>query len=203
MHGKQSFLHVLRWFAYRFIQVHDGFLQAWNSIANETIASVQAELSNDPNLKINVIGHSLGGSLAVLATMSLLSSGLHNITTYTFGQPRTGNQAFADFVDMKAPVGVMFRVTHSNDGVPQVETTEKGFRHHSTEYWQEDKPIAAEIYRCTGQEPQVRGPPHQNQDGWHIMAHLGLQQLSSRYGHWCRRGGNQCCPCKLLGNIDW
>lgn len=90
--------------------------------------------------------------------MSLIGSGV-NVTTYTFGQPRTGDQAFANFVDQQAPLGVMFRVTHANDGVPQVVSTDAGYSHHSTEFWQEDEPTAAGTFQCTGQEPQVHNIP--------------------------------------------
>jgi hypothetical protein len=99
--------------------VHKGFLSAWNSVAAETISAVQAEMATDPNSRVIITGHSLGGSLASLATVSMLGSGM-NVTTYTYGQTRTGNKAYADFVDQHAPSGVMLRVTHANDGVPQV-----------------------------------------------------------------------------------
>jgi feruloyl esterase len=124
-------------------------------VARETIDGVQAELAANPSAPVTVTGHSLGGSLASLAAMSLAGSGI-NATTYTFGQPRTGNPAYADFVDQTAPAGRMFRVTHGNDGVPQVVTTHNGFQHHSTEFWQEDQAVAEGTFQCVGQEPPVR-----------------------------------------------
>ncbi|KAL8376654.1 hypothetical protein RB595_007661 [Gaeumannomyces hyphopodioides] len=132
--------------------VHEGFLSAWNSVAAETISAVQAEMAASPNSRVIITGHSLGGSLASLATVSMLGSGI-NVTTYTYGQPRTGNKAYADFVDQRAPAGAMFRVTHANDGVPQAVAVASGYQHHSTEYWQENGAVAAGVFQCTGQEP--------------------------------------------------
>ncbi|RYO76066.1 hypothetical protein DL766_003791 [Monosporascus sp. MC13-8B] len=133
---------------------HEGFLKAWNSVAQESIDGVKAELAANSGYKVTVTGHSLGGSLASLATVSMLGSGI-DVTTFTYGQPRTGNQAFADFVDQQAPQGKMFRVTHANDGVPQVVSTSNGYSHHSTEFWQKDAATAAGTFQCSGQEPQV------------------------------------------------
>ena len=78
-----------------------------------------------------------------------------NVTVYTYGQPRTGNPAYANFVDATLPFGKMFRVTHSNDGVPQTVTVAQGYRHHSTEFWQNDPSSVATVVQCTGQEPTV------------------------------------------------
>ncbi|RYP53472.1 hypothetical protein DL770_010989 [Monosporascus sp. CRB-9-2] len=138
---------------------HEGFLKAWNSVARESIDGVNAELAANSGYKVTVTGHSLGGALASLATVSMLGSGI-DVTTFTYGQPRTGNQAFANFVDQQAPQGKIFRVTHANDGVPQVVSTSNGYRHHSTEFWQKDAATAAGTFQCSGQEPQA--PPRRS-----------------------------------------
>ena len=78
-----------------------------------------------------------------------------NPTTYTFGQARTGNPAYANMIDRILPFGKMFRVTHSNDGVPQMVPTSDGYRHHSTEFWENDPAGASTTVQCSGQEPLV------------------------------------------------
>jgi hypothetical protein len=103
---------------------------------------------------LTVTGHSLGGALASLASASLVGVGM-NITTYTFGQPRTGDPAYADMIDSVLPFGKMFRVTHANDGVPQTITVADGYRHHSTEFWENDPAGANTTVQCSGQEPPV------------------------------------------------
>ncbi|KAL0264540.1 hypothetical protein SLS55_000490 [Diplodia seriata] len=135
-------------------KAHQGFLKAWNSIADESISAVRAQLSSNPSYAVTVTGHSLGASVAALATLSFTGSGI-TVTTYTFGEPRTGNAAWADFVDQQAPPGKMFRVTHANDGVPQTVPTSDGYRHHSTEYWQRDEATPDGVFQCSGQEPTV------------------------------------------------
>ncbi|KAB2580779.1 Lipase class 3 [Lasiodiplodia theobromae] len=131
---------------------HEGFLTAWNSVANESILAVRDQLSSNPSYAVTVTGHSLGASLAALATLSFIGSDIP-VTTYTFGQPRTGNAAWADFVDQQAPSSKLFRVTHANDGVPQTIPTSDGYKHHSTEYWQRDAATPLGVFQCSGQEP--------------------------------------------------
>ncbi|KAF2191616.1 alpha/beta-hydrolase, partial [Zopfia rhizophila CBS 207.26] len=125
--------------------IHEGYLKQWNSVSDSVISTVQSALSANSDYNLTVTGHSMGASLAVLASASLLGSGFDPVT-YTFGEPRTGaslGPAFADYIDQILPEGYMYRVTHSNDGVPQTITTSDGYRHHKTEYWGTDPPSAA------------------------------------------------------------
>jgi len=134
--------------------VHGGYVNAWNSASSIIISSIDRQITAHPDYALTVTGHSLGASLASLASASLASAQLGlNITTYTFGQPRTGNPAYANMIDAVLPFGKMFRVTHSNDGVPQTITIADGYRHHSTEFWENDPADAADTVQCSGQEP--------------------------------------------------
>ena len=129
-------------------------MTAWNSASSDIIAAINTQMASQPGYALTVTGHSLGGALASLASASLAGIGM-NITTYTFGQPRTGNPAYADMIDRVLPFGKMFRVTHSNDGVPQTITVADGYRHHSTEFWENDPAGANTTVQCSGQEPPV------------------------------------------------
>ena len=51
---------------------------------------------------------------------------------YTYGAPRVGNKAFADFVGAQA--GGNFRVTNANDLVPRLPPREFGYAHVKPEY---------------------------------------------------------------------
>lgn len=97
----------------------------------------------------------MGGALASLAAASLQGQNF-TLTTYTYGQPRTGNPAYADYVDtVFTGSNTMIRATHANDGVPQIPAQSDGYRHHTTEYWEsDDNDSAVGTYQCTGQEPQ-------------------------------------------------
>ncbi|KAE9374963.1 alpha/beta-hydrolase, partial [Stipitochalara longipes BDJ] len=128
-------------------EVHGGYVAAWNSASSEIIAAINTQKTSHSGYTFTVTGHSLGGALASLASASLVGIGM-NITTYTFGQPRTGNPAYANMIDQVLPFGKMFRVTHSNDGVPQTITVADGYRHHSTEFWENDPAGANTTVQC-------------------------------------------------------
>lgn len=99
---------------------------------------------------INTI--TLGGSLAALAAAQF-SSTFPNMTIYTTGEPRTGNEAFALFIDSTFQASNpdttrFFRCTHENDGVLKVPGTDLGYVHHGLEYWNRDPTGASTIYIC-------------------------------------------------------
>jgi dienelactone hydrolase len=108
--------------------------------------------SSHPQHKIIVTGHSMGAGIAALAAPQLLDMGI-NSTLYTYGQPRGGNKAFADWVDKNMPT--TYRVTYKDDGICQAPPASKGYRHHKTEYWVTDPPSATNTFTCEGQEDSV------------------------------------------------
>lgn len=97
----------------------------------------------------------MGAAIASIAGTGLKGLG-YSLDVYTYGQPRTGDPTYADYVDsvFGGQGGTMYRATHKNDGVPQIPSQSDGFRHHLTEYWQSVDPSSANItYECYGQEP--------------------------------------------------
>jgi len=100
--------------------VHKGMYKSWGSLRNQTIASLTALGCDSKPLRIT--GHSLGGGMSALAAVDLAT----NFTikhVYTFGQPRTGNQAWVDMF-MKMPF-TYFRIVNYMDPVPRLPP--KGF----------------------------------------------------------------------------
>ncbi|PPQ92070.1 hypothetical protein CVT25_007318 [Psilocybe cyanescens] len=61
------------------ILVHEGFRDAWNSVASFVLDTVQSELANHPGYSIVTTGHSLGGALSSLAAITLKAN-LPNVT---------------------------------------------------------------------------------------------------------------------------
>lgn len=61
-----------------------------------------------------------------------------NVTTYTYGAPRVGNEAFARFVLEQGDRN--YRITHYNDIVPIVPPFRLSYRHVEPEYWLREGP---------------------------------------------------------------
>nr|GAT50380.1 predicted protein [Mycena chlorophos] len=132
-------------------QVHDGFQDTFQRTADGILSGVQAALGNDSSIsQVLVTGHSLGAALATM-TAAMLRSNLPSnidITTTTFGLPRGGNQAWADFLDSQSPVTF---VTNQNDPVPIVPPLAFGYKHSSGEVHITD-PTTPAIVSCPGQD---------------------------------------------------
>ena len=80
-----------------------------------------------------LVGHSLDAALARLDAVFLplhLPTGT-KFTTITYGMPRVGNQAFADFVD--AHVTNLSHINNKKDPVPILPGEFLGFHHPSGE----------------------------------------------------------------------
>lgn len=99
--------------------------------------------------KLYVTGHSLGGALAIFATADL-----HNVfgtvdLTYTFGQPRVGNQAFADWFE--ARFTNVYRLVDYADIVPHVPPSNFGFVHSNNQEWYQRGMQSYQI--CSAESP--------------------------------------------------
>ncbi|KAI0318750.1 alpha/beta-hydrolase [Amylostereum chailletii] len=137
-------------------KVHFGFQTAWNSVASEVISTVKNELDAHPGYGIVTTGHSLGGALSSLAGITMQQNfPSMSVRMYTYGQPRVGNTLYALFVDFSLSFNI-FRVVHTDDGVPTIIPPVLGYRHHVFEYFQNpDPPSAATTRICdaTGEDP--------------------------------------------------
>ena len=96
------------------------------------IDAVKAAKAAHPNYKLVTTGHSLGAAVATLAAATLRKAGIP-IELYTYGSPRVGNKAFAEFVTNQA--GGEYRLTHSADPIPRLPPIIFNYRHTSPEYW--------------------------------------------------------------------
>ncbi|KAF9483200.1 alpha/beta-hydrolase [Pholiota conissans] len=138
-------------------RVHSGFLLAWDSIAAEIILTIGKELVIYPEYSIATTGHSLGGSLALLAAVSLQQNfKTTSVRTYSYGAPRTGNKVFSDYVNATFAEDAS-RVVHGNDGVPTIIPRQLGYHHHGVEYWQYESPSSEETtMKCdpVGEDPE-------------------------------------------------
>jgi predicted lipase len=107
----------------------------YNDTKEEITKLVKSLAKKNPKYTIVNVGHSLGGSLAVFQTLDLLAAGLpaKRLMTFTYGQPRTGNDVFAKHVE-SLPIR-LFRVVNKNDIIPQIPPVQFGYAHTVPEYW--------------------------------------------------------------------
>jgi hypothetical protein len=126
-------------------RVHKGFYDAQKSVSASIVTAIQNLKKKYPSYTVVVTGHSLGAAMATLTTVDLMDSGVSPIRMFTFGSPRVGNTAFADWFSGK--VGDRNRNTHYKDMVPHVPMHER-FTHHSGE-WYEDP---SGLHQCSGNE---------------------------------------------------
>ncbi|DAA75214.1 TPA_exp: putative Lipase [Trichophyton benhamiae CBS 112371] len=126
---------------------HGGFMRSWENTRPEIIPDLIEAMMKYPDYQLVVTGHSLGGAVAALGSLEFKLRGWNPHVT-TFGEPRIGNQALADYFDKvfglnsTAPsnAGLGYdlhlpyrRVTHTNDPVPLLPPPSLDYRMHSGE----------------------------------------------------------------------
>jgi predicted lipase len=88
--------------------VHGGFYDAYQDISPQVIDAVSGYLNQYPSAQISITGHSFGAALATFAAIDIidrLKPFFNQVNFYTFGSPRTGNQAFTDYIFALFPNG--------------------------------------------------------------------------------------------------
>ena len=105
--------------------VHLGFERMNRSIRR----SVEQGLAGiDPQVRVTVVGHSLGGAIATLAAVDMKRNfGRSDVDVCTFGGPRTGKLDFRGNFNVEIPR--CFRVTNQFDIVPHVPSLLTGWVH--------------------------------------------------------------------------
>ncbi|EJD47920.1 lipase [Auricularia subglabra TFB-10046 SS5] len=123
------------------IKIHNGFHDQHTKAFADVFAAVQQTMAERGTNNIMVAGHSLGGALGVLDAIAMqIRLPDARIQIVTFGQPRLGNQEFADYIDAHFPGTVRF--TNKRDLVPTIPGRFTGYAHFSTEiHIREDESI--------------------------------------------------------------
>ncbi|KAI1335261.1 alpha/beta-hydrolase [Xylariaceae sp. FL0016] len=162
-------------------EAHDGFVHALDEIKASVVLSVTAAAKHHPSHTLVVTGHSLGGAVATLLAAHLRRQGLA-ADLYTYGAPRVGTPALAEFLTAQAhdngdggpgagtgPVaaGRNFRVTHYYDPVPRMPPLSFGYAHASPEYWLAAGPYSRVAYGVGD-----------------VRECLGILNASCNAGHW-------------------
>ena len=77
--------------------VHQGFYNAFSGVEGYVRQNIQSLLAQYRGAKIYVTGFSLGSALAVFAALDIKQIFNTVDQFYSFGQPRVGNEYFADY----------------------------------------------------------------------------------------------------------
>lgn len=96
--------------------VHSGFYKVYRSI----LAPISHFFHRHKPQRIHVVGHSLGGAVAVLVANWIQKNTSAEPVLYTFGAPRVGGGPFAKHFTAKIKPKNIYRVYHANDPIPMV-----------------------------------------------------------------------------------
>jgi len=131
--------------------VHHGFYKSALGIKSQVLHSIE---EHSPE-KIIVTGHSYGAAVAQILALELLEISKGTIHVYNFGQPRTGNAEYANYVNQMLPG--FWRVTHDRDIVPHLPP-KIGYRHSCGELFEDShgdlvecSPTDCEDAKCSQQ----------------------------------------------------
>ena len=103
--------------------------------------------------KVYAAGFSLGSALTTIACLDIHNLFGHCDELYTYGEPRVGNENFANYVTQSIPQ--RYRVIHHNDIVPHLPPQLPiPYAHFAYEIWydknmQSYKQCGAEEFKCS------------------------------------------------------
>lgn len=113
--------------------VNAGFSLSLDLARQASILEILDKIKNQPNTRLLLTGHSLGGAAATLCAERLVSMGIpkDKVSVITFGAPAIGNAAFADAYGDKIN---LLRITNPYDPVPGgLQTVFGGFKQFGRE----------------------------------------------------------------------
>ena len=141
--------------------VHAGFMQSWRHTRPEILPHLKELVEQYPDYQVTLVGHSLGGAVAALASLDFEARGWNPQVT-TFGEPRIGNQGLMQYLDtlfstdsQKNITSRYRRVTHIDDPVPLLPLTEWGYQMHAGEVYISKPDLSPEVKDlqfCEGDE---------------------------------------------------
>lgn len=109
-------------------KVHSGFFDRFNEIKTPTMTFLKKAQKEMPNGDIIISGHSMGAAVATLFASYLKDLNIHARFVYTYGSPRVGDRAFAQYVDKQFGDRLM-RVMNDWDMVTDLPPIAFGYRH--------------------------------------------------------------------------
>jgi len=113
------------------VEAHSGFAGEQAKTATSILSAVQSTIAAHSATAVTIVGHSLGAAIALLDAvyLPLHISGV-SFRAVTYGLPRVGNQAFANYVDAHLS---LTHINNKEDPVPTVPGMFLGYHHPSGE----------------------------------------------------------------------
>jgi hypothetical protein len=132
-------------------RVHHGFYKAAKNLKDQAINTTKEIKKKTGYSNIIVTGHSLGAAVAQLIGMELSAVNIKN-QIYNFGQPRVGDEKYANFVNYIYEELVRF--THAKDMVPHLPPREIGYLHSCREVFEEKSGVLNECSLDDCEDPK-------------------------------------------------
>ncbi len=104
-------------------KVHMGFMRETDKL----LPNVLEIIKSTPNRNVWICGHSLGGAVANLTAIKLVTYNICKPIVFTFGEPRSSNRPFANAYEFAFN---HFRFVNCNDIVPRLPPIIFGYVHH-------------------------------------------------------------------------
>lgn len=115
------------------VKFHRGFMAAYFAVRSAVLSACEAVEVR----QIISTGHSLGGALAVIAGLdiqyNITSRDQSQISVYTYGAPRVGNEAMVDSYNRRVPDSSRF--VYGWDVVTRVPRLWQGYTHVDEEFF--------------------------------------------------------------------
>ncbi|KAL4435114.1 hypothetical protein ABPG74_003607 [Tetrahymena malaccensis] len=139
-------------------QIHMGFRDHAQSVQEDINLCVKSILKQYINAKIVITGHSLGGAIATLVSIEVLKylKTKDQVSVYTFGAPKIGNQNFVDYLNQQIPNS--YRIVNYYDAVPHLPFKQiLDFKHHGYEIWMTNPDSLNQFKVCHSQQLEHQG----------------------------------------------
>ncbi|PPQ73186.1 hypothetical protein CVT24_010017 [Panaeolus cyanescens] len=171
------------------VLVHRRFLTEWSSVSSFVLDTISKQLIGRSEYDIVTVGHSVGGAIASLAALTIkLKFPFTKMYVYTYGQPRTGNLAYAKCVNKLFGTGNSFRVTHTKDLIPHLPHTINGYVHHGVEYWITKDPASVDNIVACNESGEDRTCSRSVPKGdLSILDHLKYMEIFAPFQSFCNR----------------
>ena len=126
-------------------------MTSWQQTKTIIIPHIKELIQKYPSYQLTLVGHSLGGAVAALASLDFHARGWNPQVT-TFGEPRIGNQGLTQYLDEtfakdgeESITSRYRRVTHVDDPVPLLPLTEWGYQPHAGEIYISKPDLSPEV----------------------------------------------------------